>query len=334
MSYAQNYLPILQYHHVSQATPFSTSLTPEQFTEHMNYLKEENFNVIDLKSALDKIKAGTALPEKSVAITFDDAYRNIYENGFPILKSHQFPFTVFINTLQIEQKNRHFLTWTQMKEMSEFGGVFANHTFSHPYMLRKIENETDEEWLVRMKREVSSVEEALVMHLGSSPKMIAYPYGESNDVIQQWLTSEGIVGFGQQSGVVNADSNFANLPRFPAAGHYAKLGPLKTKLASQPMPLVSYDNGGIYADNEPVSISLTFKEGNYRLKDLTCYVSGQGKAKLSWIDAHHVVASAPKAFTAGRGRINCTMPDKSAKHYHWFSNVWIRPSADENYIQN
>jgi Polysaccharide deacetylase. len=226
------------------------------------------------------------------------------------------------------------LTWEQMKEMTHFGGTFANHTVSHPYMLRKLEGETDKAWLERIKLEVSSVEDALITHLGSSPKMIAYPYGESNSELQHWLTNEGFIGFGQQSGVIDANSNFANLPRFPAAGHYAKLSTLKTKLASQPMPLLSYDNGGLYAKDTPVSITLTFKKGNYRLKDLTCYVSGQGKAELNWITSDQVTATAPKAFRAGRGRINCTMPDNSARHYHWFSNVWIYPKESENYVQN
>ena len=100
---AQDYLPILQYHHVDANTPRSTSVSPEEFREHMDYLKSANFQVIDLKQAIDDIQAGVALPENAVAITFDDAYRNIYDNGFATLKEHDFPFTVFINTAPVEQ---------------------------------------------------------------------------------------------------------------------------------------------------------------------------------------------------------------------------------------
>jgi len=329
---AQDYLPILQYHHVSVSSPASTSVTPEQFTEHMDYLKNAGFQVVDLKTALEDLKANKALPEKAVAITFDDAYRNIYQAGFPILKERNFPFTVFINTEPVERKSRSFLTWEQMEEMQASGGVFANHTVTHPYMLRKEDNETDEAWLIRMTREVDAVENLLMKHLGDSPKMLAYPYGESNSQIRAMMKGKGIMAFGQQSGVVSADSDFENLPRFPASGTYANLSTLKTKLNAKPMPLLSEVVGGDYATEQPVSIRLTFKNGSYRFKDLTCYVSGQGKAKLQWMSDSDVIATAEKPFNVGRGRINCTMPDSTGKQYYWYSNVWIRSSPEQGYV--
>lgn len=328
---AQDYLPILQYHHVSKTTPASTSLTPAQFTEQMDYLKTAGFQVVDLKDALEKLKKHQSLPDKAVAITFDDAYRDIYLGGFPILKERGFPFTVFLNTKPIG-RNHHFLTWQDIKEMEKSGGVFANHTINHPYMLRKEAGETNDQWSARMAHEVDTVETILNEQLGHSPKMLAYPYGESNDVIRALVKERGLMAFGQQSGVVSADSNFEDLPRFPASGRFAKLSTLKVKLASKPMPLLNEESGGDFATDKPVSIRLTFKPGNYRLKDLACYVSGQGKASLNWIERNEVVVTAPSAFSVGRGRINCTMPDQSAKHYYWYSNVWIRPGADQGYV--
>ncbi|BDX03912.1 polysaccharide deacetylase [Marinomonas pontica] len=329
---AQDYLPVLQYHHVSASSPKSTSVTPEQFTEHMDYLKNAGFQVVDLRSALDDLKAHKPLPEKSVAISFDDAYRSIYQAGFPIMKERNFPFTVFINTEPVERHSRSFLTWEQMKEMEASGGVFANHTIRHPYMLRKEKGETDQDWLARMTHEVDTVEQLLNKHLGHSPKMLAYPYGESNRQIRDMMKDRGIMAFGQQSGVVSAESDFENLPRFPASGAYATLSTLKTKLNAKPMPLLSEETGGDFATDQPVSIRLTFKEGKYRLKDMACYVAGQGKASLNWVSKTEVVATANKPFGVGRGRINCTMPDNSGKHYYWYSNVWIRSSADQGYV--
>ncbi|WP_082856569.1 polysaccharide deacetylase family protein [Marinomonas atlantica] len=329
---SQDYLPILQYHHVDASTPRSTSVSPAEFREHMDYLKEAGFQVLDLAQALTNIRKGVVLPDKAVAITFDDAYRNIYQNGFPVLKQHEFPFTVFINTGPIENKHRSFLTWEQMREMEKYGGVFANHTVNHPYMLRLEAGESTAQWRQRMTEEVNTVERLLIEKLGHSPKMLVYPYGESNQEIREQVAQQGMIAFGQQSGVVNKDSDFTNLPRFPAAGKYAKLSTLKTKLNAQPMPLVSYQDGGDFASSNPVSMTLNFKEGNYRLKELSCYVSGQGKASLTWQDETTLTVMAKSAFPIGRGRINCTMPDKTGRHYYWFSNVWIRAAADQSYV--
>jgi peptidoglycan/xylan/chitin deacetylase (PgdA/CDA1 family) len=329
---AQDHLPILQYHHVGEKTPFSTSVTPAQFQTHMNYLDDAGFNVVVLKDALTKIQQGISLPEKSVAITFDDAYLDIYQSGFPILKEKAFPFTIFINTQPVRQKNKNFLNWDQMREMQRSGVSFANHTDSHPYMLRLEKAETTISWQNRMLKEIDQVEKKLVTELGSSPNMLAYPYGESNVWLRQQLAQSKMIGFGQQSGVVNIDSDFTNLPRFPASGAYAKLSALKTKLASLPMPLSSFVNGGDFADEKAVTLDLTFKEGKYRLKELTCYVSGQGQAKLDWISSTSVKVVAEQAFKYGRGRINCTMPSTKNGQYHWFSNVWIRAKAKQSYL--
>ncbi|WP_235890033.1 polysaccharide deacetylase family protein [Maribrevibacterium harenarium] len=329
---AQDYLPILQYHHVSDNAPFSTSVTPAQFTEHMDYLRDANFQVLPLAQALADIRAGKPLPDKAVAITFDDAYRNIYEQGFPILKERGFPFTVFINTGPVEQGNKSFLTWDQMREMQRFGGEFANHTVGHPYLLRLEQGETVEAWWSRITHEIEQVETALTTQLGESPKMLAYPYGESDAQIQEYVTDRGIIGFGQQSGVVYQGSDFANLPRFPAAGHYAKLATLKTKLNAKPMPLIDTQVGGLYAGQEPVSMTMQFDKTGYRFKELACYVSGQNQAELIWLDELTVKVVAERPFRAGRSRINCTMPDKTGRHYYWFSNVWIKPKGDEGYV--
>lgn len=329
---AQDYLPILQYHHVSSTTPRSTSLTEEEFIEHMDYLQSAGFEVVDLRTALNKLKVKEALPDKAVAITFDDSYRDIYSNAFPILAERDYPFTVFINSEPVEAKRSNALTWEQMKEMEVSGAVFANHTINHPYMLRKEDGESDSAWLSRMTKEVDTVEDLLLEKLDYSPKMLAYPYGESNKDIRKIMADRGIMAFGQQSGVVSVDSDFENLPRFPASGIYAKLSTLKTKLNAKPMPLLSEKAGGDFATDKPVSLSLTFKQGKYRLKDLACYVSGQGKATLDWVSDSEVIATANKAFNTGRGRINCTMPDNSGRQYYWYSNVWIRASAEQGYI--
>ena len=329
---AQDHLPILQYHHVGEKTPFSTSVTPAQFQEHMDYLESAGFQVVDLASALTDIQQGVALPEKSVAISFDDAYLNIYQSGFPILKEKGFPFTIFINTQPVRQKNKNFLSWDNMREMQKFGGSFANHTDSHPYMLRLVKKETPEAWQKRMLKEIDYVESRLIAELGESPNMLAYPYGESNAWLREKLKDTKMIGFGQQSGVVNIDSDFSNLPRFPASGAYAKLGALKTKLASLPMPLVSFENGGDFAYDQAVSLDLEFKAGKYRLKELACYVSGQGQAKLDWESKTKVKVVAEQAFKYGRGRINCTMPSAKSGQYHWFSNVWIRAKAKQAYL--
>ena len=124
---------ILLYHHVSSSTPASTSISPETFKSHMEYL-ETHHTVVPLQDVVSAIQNNTTLPEKAVAITFDDGYANILDNAHPILAEMDFPYTVFINPNEIGVGPQQ-LTWEQVVAMHNDGVVFANHTLDHLHML-------------------------------------------------------------------------------------------------------------------------------------------------------------------------------------------------------
>ena len=69
--------------------------TPEIFKAELNFLKKK-FSVISMNNLLKHLEEGTAIPRRSVAITFDDGWRDNYLNAFPILKNHEIPATIFI----------------------------------------------------------------------------------------------------------------------------------------------------------------------------------------------------------------------------------------------
>jgi len=65
---------------------------------------------------------------------------------------------------------------------------------------------------------------------------------------------------------------------------------------------VAEQAGGALRQINPVSIRFNVKDGKYRLKDLVCYVAGQGKASLDWF--RKKIATASKCLSRlRRGRI-------------------------------
>ena len=86
-----NALVILQYHHIDDSTPFSTSTAPERFEAHLNLLDELGATIVRLEDAI--IRDPSRLPDAArgtdtelrIAITFDDAFSSIYEEAFPML---------------------------------------------------------------------------------------------------------------------------------------------------------------------------------------------------------------------------------------------------------
>jgi len=61
----------------------------------------ENYNVVPLDEIVDRLKNGASVRGR-VAITFDDGFRDNYENAYPILRKYNVPATIFLATQFIE----------------------------------------------------------------------------------------------------------------------------------------------------------------------------------------------------------------------------------------
>ncbi|QQG37901.1 MAG: polysaccharide deacetylase family protein [Candidatus Kaiserbacteria bacterium] len=71
-------------------------IAPEAFREQMRYVAK-HYSVLELDDAMKRLRSGT-LPAYSIAITFDDGYRNFYEHAYPILRELHIPATMFLAT--------------------------------------------------------------------------------------------------------------------------------------------------------------------------------------------------------------------------------------------
>jgi peptidoglycan/xylan/chitin deacetylase (PgdA/CDA1 family) len=72
-------------------------LPPSRFAAQMRMLAESGCHVLSLDEGVQRLAAGT-LPERSVAITFDDGVRDFYALAWPELARHRFPATVYLTT--------------------------------------------------------------------------------------------------------------------------------------------------------------------------------------------------------------------------------------------
>lgn len=324
---------ILLYHHVAENTPRSTSLTPQEFSSHLEYIAA-NHTVVPLSDIVDAIQNKSSLPEKAVAITFDDGYENILTNAHPLLREHGFPYTIFINPDVIGVQGNQ-LDWEQVAAMQKEGVTFANHTLDHLHMLEKLEGESEQAWLSRIWNNVTEAEKVIETKTGRSLKYLAYPFGEYNEVLASRLTEHGYVGFGQHSGAAGPHSNQAAIPRFPAAGPYAKLDTLKTKLASLAMPvdavsLVDPEIKGRKLDS-PITVTLEEKASdNVRLKQLACYY--QGSTLTTSQSENSFTFILDKQLPTGRSRVNCTAPsNKLAGRFYWYSMPFFVATEEGKY---
>lgn len=317
---------ILQYHHVATDTPPSTSISPADFRSHLEYLQDNGFTVIALDQMIESLRNHQQIPDKSVAITFDDGYLSIYEEAFPTLRSFNFPFTVFISTQPIDDRQANFMTWAQIREMADTGVVIANHMVYHPYMLDRLQEESDDAWINRLRAELLSAEERIQANTGESFKYLAYPYGEFDLQIKRMLEQEGFTGIAQNSGAMGFYSDFLALPRYPLGSIYANLETAKIKFDSLAFHVIEQKPENPVTSSTSPGATLRFAEGEYSLDQIGCFANSQ-RIPMNWIDRDQgLLELVPdQEYNGRRWRYICTAPKPGTGRYFWYSLQWIKP---------
>lgn len=87
-------------------------IASDVFDRQMAWLAD-NANPMSLREISMRLMSGKPLPPRSVAITFDDSYKNNATTAAPILKRRGVPATFFVNTGFIGTKRRY---WTDKVE--------------------------------------------------------------------------------------------------------------------------------------------------------------------------------------------------------------------------
>ena len=317
---------ILQYHHVSESTPPATSISPALFVEHIDHLAAAGFEVLPLPRITNALLTNTPLPDKAVAITFDDAYVNIYETAWEELRRRDMPFTIFVATELVGSNDAIYMRWDQLREMAATGVHLANHTKTHAHLLRRDEGESEAAWLERVGDEITGAEAALDREIGGTRgKHLAYPYGEFDEAILSLVEQLGYVAYGQHSGAAGATSDARALPRFPLGGIYTGLASFRTKAASLPMPVATPMIDPTRHDGRPV-LSFSLAGDNLRVGELACY--GPGGQLPVEVEGNVVTVRPLKALPVGRSRYNCTMPSSQGGRFYWYSQLWIQRHED------
>ncbi|MDD2689423.1 MAG: polysaccharide deacetylase family protein [Candidatus Omnitrophica bacterium] len=186
--FKQNYVvPIIMYHSVSpDANPKNRlAVTPETFDRQMRFLKNNHYNVVSLEVLSRLIKEKKKIPPKTIAITFDDGYRDNYAYAFPVLKKYNLCATLFIIVNEVGRPQADRLNWDEIKVMQDSGVVnVASHGLG-PDPLIKIKSEGE------LKREIFESKRLLQEKLAADINAFSYPEGMFDAKIRQLVIDAG-----------------------------------------------------------------------------------------------------------------------------------------------
>jgi peptidoglycan/xylan/chitin deacetylase (PgdA/CDA1 family) len=175
-------VPILSYHHFAENCKSNLCMPVRTFHQHLKYLKENGYRVITMGELVEFLRYRRAIPKKSVIITIDDGYSSAYHIAYPILKQYGFTATLFVYADYVGLSESS-IDWDQLREMKANGFEVGSHTLSHADLTKKKDDETDQAYLERIRKELVASKQIIDQEIQQNTMFLAYPYGRYNETI-------------------------------------------------------------------------------------------------------------------------------------------------------
>jgi peptidoglycan/xylan/chitin deacetylase (PgdA/CDA1 family) len=182
--FLRNRALVVTFHRVNDTrSPEGLTVSPRVFERYCRFFSR-HFRVVPLRTLVKRLERREAL-NRELAITFDDGYRDNFENAVPLLEKYRLPATFFVVTRFIgtdivpwwdEQKGvRHpWMTWDQVRSLHERGFDLGAHTRTHVDLGVAGGSEANEE-ILGGRRELED-------RLAAPVELFAYPYGRRGNL--------------------------------------------------------------------------------------------------------------------------------------------------------
>ena len=163
---------VLMYHSISddccEKDPFQLTTPLYLFEAQMRFLMENQYHVVSCGDFVDHLFSKKPWPEKTIALTFDDGFRDNLK-VIPVLEKYGLPATIFVAVDFIEN-DPNYLDWSDLRALSGSGLItIGSHTKSHRNLRRLDFNQ--------LRAEISDSKKTLEYFLGRQIDLFAYPFG-------------------------------------------------------------------------------------------------------------------------------------------------------------
>ena len=209
-------VPILLYHYIgnnpdpADKARDNLSVTPDKFDEQMGYLQKNGYNPIILDTLAAALSGQITLPDKSIVISFDDGYMDLFYNAFPILQKYGFRAVAFIPTGLVGTS--YYASWDQLDTMQQSGLIsMQSHSVNHANLPSLSSN--------ILTFELGESRRVLEARYRAPVNFIAYPYGVSNQIVWNKAREVGYYGgLGTWYSTIVSEGVIYNMPRVKVGG--------------------------------------------------------------------------------------------------------------------
>ncbi len=297
------------YHRFNENKYPSTNIRMDIFKEHMNIIKNSNFNFHNPNNFEEKFKVPKS--KKEILITVDDAFESFYIEAWPYLKKNRIPFILFVSTEPVGK--RGYMSWEQIKEVENYNfALIGHHSHSHKYLI----DLSNKEFIL----DIETANKIFLSELGYVPSLFSYPFGEYSKFMKDYISENFKYAFGQHSGVIDLNKDKYELPRFPINEKYGELKRFKSIINYFPLEYkkILPEEKQLFESTNPPNFKVEFFKEQKNLSNINCY-SNEGdtweKSKTSLAN-NFLTIEFRGPFKPRRGRINCSLNDD--QKWRWF----------------
>lgn len=189
---------MLCYHAVSPSWDATLAVTPDRLERQLTALRRRGWRGATFRDAVFNPPA-----ERTLSVTFDDAFASVGRLAYPILSSLGLPGTVFAPSAFMSSEQplswpgiEHWLrtpsaselesmSWEGLGRLVQEGWEVGSHTRTHPHLTQLDES--------ALRTELEQSREEIAGRLGIRCDTIAYPYGDVDSRVAEAALAAGYV---------------------------------------------------------------------------------------------------------------------------------------------
>lgn len=182
-------ITILQYHEISESLVFNPNICPKKmFSKHLDFL--HGFRIRDITP--DLRHGNLSFQSNGCLITFDDGYKGVLNNAFPLMEKFGYKGLVFLVSGYLNSSSRWdvpllsplpHLSKSDVRYLFENGWLIGSHSHSHRDLTRLSYKQ--------IKEDITTSKKVIEDIIGAEIRYFSYPFGKLNQQVKDVLKELG-----------------------------------------------------------------------------------------------------------------------------------------------
>lgn len=231
---------VLGYHDFSDTqTETAMRIHTTKFRKQMETIRQLGITVISLEQFAAWKRGEQDIPQKSILLTFDDGWKSVYTEAFPILKEFGYPYTLFLYKNYVDGGGKA-LTTPMIREMIAAGATIGSHSVSHPYPItfKSHRKKSPDAYDAFLRKEMGESKRFLESRFKIKADTYSYPGGFVTGEMLPLSKEFGYThAFTVQPGKVKRSMPDEMLPRYMILGNYDRIFEFATTFREAQSPL-------------------------------------------------------------------------------------------------